>query len=66
MKPETTRASTNSNLTKIIGPVLIVAAIAALAYSLFTPTSSTKNALVGSPAPDFTLTGRWQNSTLEL
>jgi cytochrome c biogenesis protein CcmG, thiol:disulfide interchange protein DsbE len=57
MKPQetSTRASTNSNLTKIIGPVLIVAAIAALGYSLFTPTSSTKNALVGSPAPDFTL-----------
>ncbi len=49
------RASTNSNLTKIIGPILIVLAIGGLAYGLLKPTSSTKNALVGSPAPDFTL-----------
>ena len=49
------RASTNSNLSKIIGPILIVLAIGGLAYGLLKPTSSLKNALEGSPAPDFTL-----------
>ncbi len=45
----------NPNISKIIGPILIVLAIGGLAYGLLKPTSSLKNALEGSPAPDFTL-----------
>jgi cytochrome c biogenesis protein CcmG, thiol:disulfide interchange protein DsbE len=44
-----------SNPSKIIGPILIVLTIAALAYGLLKPTSSLKNALEGSPAPEFNL-----------
>ena len=45
----------NPNISKIIGPILIVLAIGGLAYGLLKPTSSLKNALEGSPAPDFAL-----------
>ena len=38
---------------KRIVPILIVLAIGGLAYGLLKPTSSLKNALEGSPAPDF-------------
>jgi cytochrome c biogenesis protein CcmG, thiol:disulfide interchange protein DsbE len=45
----------NPIISKILAPILIVLAIGGLAFGLLKPTSSTKNALVGSPTPDFTL-----------